>query len=1058
MALKTLCGPFQPALENAFVKAVMEAAPGLENKVAVVAPSRRLADRLERLLVVESGLSLVNIQFHTFHSLAHQVVENSLQLSSKVVTDGLFHDTLVDELLKETGGASRSKGLAAAYRASIRDLIDGGVDPDALPEDFLELFKETAARTRMADLLELLRRYLDKLNEIGVLPPAGVAKLAAAVVAGGSGGLEQYAKLLYYGFYDLTGVQGDFFHAVAANHDATLFFPLRANHPAFHFAQASLDSPRLRLGGGHPVHLEAEPGRRALGGALDRLFNAHETALPAAPPRLTIFNVSGVRDEIWRTAKEILALTERPENPLRFSEIGIAARTLEPYQAAIKEVLGEHRIPYAMTDGEPLLRHPVAKLALSLLTLHKRQYPARSVLDILDSPLIRKGGAVGQWKNLIKRQAVHSGWLQWEGKIEPYTKKDFELFSDIKREEGAAGPVIAKEDSAALWNFLLGLREKLRGGQGLSGWTRCAEHARRILEETFDAPKDDPAWEAVLNAVTELKVFELAHPGALWEEFLEALEEKLRRAVLETRARGLGVRVMGAMDARGESFKVLFLVGCRQGLFPRRIHEDPLIPDSARRVLRDSLGYWVAPKLEAYEEEKLLFYLLCSSASERLYCVLPRSSDEGKAQTPSTYLQELCRAAGTSLEAARKDYVPRRPFDKIEELLVKDASALSPKEISLLLAGGHYDPEPFYARAGEWDAVLLAGCTERLNLLTGSGELSTVDGLIEPPETFLGGIQKRGLSPSALESFSACPFQFFAEKLLGLKSVDEPSASGELLPWVQGQLYHAILEEFYESLGRTGYWKEPAGPWEGALEAAVEKIFAANDWRAIGVYPVLWEGERRRMRSHLFRMVPLDIALLKELGLAPALFEAEFSAAAGGVRLRGRIDRVDAGPDGRFRVVDYKTRWHKPKLKSLVGAMSQLQAPLYQELLEADPKVKALAAAIGGASYIAIEDSLETSSFPWLVEFSGAEWRASREQVMGNVKKFLGQMRRGEFPIYPSEGTGGACEFCDYAPACRKAHPATRRRAARSQAIKGFEAAHEVPALKSKKKAAGGKG
>ena len=121
----------------------------------------------------------------------------------------------------------RPKGLAAAYRSSIRDLIDGGLDPDALPEDFIQLFKETSTQTRMKDLLSLLKRYLEKLNDIGVLPPAGVAKLAAKVVVNGMGGLEQYSRILYYGFYDLTGVQGDFFHATAANHDTTLFFPLR---------------------------------------------------------------------------------------------------------------------------------------------------------------------------------------------------------------------------------------------------------------------------------------------------------------------------------------------------------------------------------------------------------------------------------------------------------------------------------------------------------------------------------------------------------------------------------------------------------------------------------------------------------------------------------------------------------------------------------------------------------------------------------------------------------------------------------------------------------------
>ncbi|PCI36455.1 MAG: hypothetical protein COB53_09585 [Elusimicrobia bacterium] len=1053
MPLKTTCGPFQPSLEKAFVKAVLSAHPNLTTKIAVVAPSRRLADRLERLLAMEAGLSLINIKFHTFHSLASQVVEDSQQLTSTIVTDGLFHDSLVDQLLRD-GAKDRSKGLSAAYRSSIRDLIDGGLDPRVLPDDFLNLFKEKAAQIRMKDLLSLLDRYLEKLNDIGVLPPAGVAKLAAQVVMNDQGGLGQYSKILYYGFYDLTGVQGDFFHAVAANHNVELFFPLRKDHPAFHFAQASLDSPRMRLGGDQPEHIQAKPEQRALGLTLNRLFNAHESEIPKQKAGLTVFNVSGVRGELWRVAKEIIALTERKKDPLAFHEIGIAARTLEPYQGAIKEVLDEHRIPYAMTVGEPLLRHPIAKLAASLLSLHKRQYPAQSVLDILDSPLLKTHDAnISAWKNLIKKQAVHSGWLQWEGKIEPFTKKHFELFSDVKREENEGGPVIDKKDTAAFWEFLSGLRTKLRGGQGMSGWSTCAEHAKSILNTVFDAPQDEPAWEAVQAAIEELKIFELAHPEALWEEFLEAFEEKMRRSLLETRTRNLGVRVTGAMDARGESFKVLFVLGCRQGLFPRNIHEDPLMPDSARQVLRDSLGYWVSPKLEAYEEEKLLFYLLCASAQEHLYCVFPRSSDEGKAQTPSTYLQELCRAANIRLEGAGMTTVPRAPFDRVKAQWEEDVAGLSPKEISLLLARGHDDPQPFYSRVGTWDPALLLGCSERLKLLTSAAELSSIDGVIESPTSFLHELNKRGLSPSALESFSSCPFKFFSEKLLGLKSVEEPSASGELLPWVQGQLYHAILEDFYARLGKSGFWKEKDAPWNSDLDASIAEIFKANNWRTIGVYPVLWEGEMRRMRSQLRRMVPMDIELLKAMGLTPVLFEAKLTAKVGGVRIRGIVDRVDKTEDGQYRVVDYKSRWHKPKLKTLVGEMSLLQAPLYQELLVGDPSVGASPDSIEGAAYIAIEDSLETTSFPWMQEFTGSDWRSSREEVLDNVKKFLGQMRRGEFPIAPGEGRGGACEYCDYAFACRKAHPATRHRAAKSKVIALFEAAHKVPVLKPQKKA-----
>ena len=59
--LKVVCGPFE-ALEPAFVAKLRAIRPGPgDAPVLVVAPSRVMADRLERLLVVESGVSLIDL-------------------------------------------------------------------------------------------------------------------------------------------------------------------------------------------------------------------------------------------------------------------------------------------------------------------------------------------------------------------------------------------------------------------------------------------------------------------------------------------------------------------------------------------------------------------------------------------------------------------------------------------------------------------------------------------------------------------------------------------------------------------------------------------------------------------------------------------------------------------------------------------------------------------------------------------------------------------------------------------------------------------------------------
>ena len=89
--MKVVCGPFQPALEEAFLARLSELKPGAERRIAVVAPSRRLADRLQRLVAAQTGC-LLGVRFHTFFSLAGEVVEASGGPERQVVSDPLLHD------------------------------------------------------------------------------------------------------------------------------------------------------------------------------------------------------------------------------------------------------------------------------------------------------------------------------------------------------------------------------------------------------------------------------------------------------------------------------------------------------------------------------------------------------------------------------------------------------------------------------------------------------------------------------------------------------------------------------------------------------------------------------------------------------------------------------------------------------------------------------------------------------------------------------------------------------------------------------------------------------
>ncbi|MFA6004715.1 MAG: hypothetical protein WC881_11685, partial [Elusimicrobiota bacterium] len=251
--LKVHYGAFHPDLEEAFTRRIRELA-GERRAAAVIAPSRRLADRLQHLLAVDKGLALMGVQFHTFHSLAAAVTEGAWG-GRRLVADPVFHDRVVDSLLAHQpdlsrifGGESRPRALAGALRSSLRDLVDAGVSGTAVEEFFGdELLAQPDERARLSALLHLGRAYEERLTRLRVLSPSDVTRLAGER-AEDSAVLAAFHEIVYYGFYDLTGLQLEFFEAVCAHFPVRLYFPYRREHPAFRFAVPFFEQKLLAHG------------------------------------------------------------------------------------------------------------------------------------------------------------------------------------------------------------------------------------------------------------------------------------------------------------------------------------------------------------------------------------------------------------------------------------------------------------------------------------------------------------------------------------------------------------------------------------------------------------------------------------------------------------------------------------------------------------------------------------------------------------------------------------------------------------------------------------------
>lgn len=307
------------------------------------------------------------------------------------------------------------------------------------------------------------------------------------------------------------------------------------------------------------------------------------------------------------------------------------------------------------------------------------------------------------------------------------------------------------------------------------------------------------------------------------------------------------------------------------------------------------------------------------------------------------------------------------------------------------------DGEP--AQPCTWvEAMHVAGApgAEALASLARSGRAEIADASAtlpaaqrRPAPASAAALLPASLSAGAHQRLIDCPYQFHAADVLRLRApqdIDEPYSARDF-----GERVHEILARFLDPVAR-GDEAQAALELERLAHAAF-----APDLRARAL--------AQAWLARFIALIPMLVDWLAERGALWPRAQAEVELqreAAPGLRLHGRIDRLETAADGAQCVVDYKTGI-APSLSDVENGES-VQATHYALLAEACTQVEYL---------LLSQDASQASR-----ALSGEALDDTRQGVRARLVEIHGALHGGA--ALPAHGDDDSCARCDHAGLCRK--------------------------------------
>jgi len=947
---------------------LLDHVPGLTpDQLLALTFSKRAAEEMRERVESLLGRHADSLPVSTFHAFCHQILHDHhaeaglparLQLLDRVeqwiLLRRLLPELALTTYASRTDPASCLDGLVRCINRAKDELVS--------PADYAtyaEQVTDPAARSGVLEVARVYARYQSALQAAGAVDFGDLIMETLRLFRERPALLvhyqAQFRYLLVDEFQDTNVAQITLLAALAAPHrnlcvvgddDQAIYRFRGASYASFVLFQEQFpEATAIRLTQNYRSrpHILRVAERLIQGNGEDR-FDPTKQLLPTRTSGTPV-DVVVCRDDAQQATVVVdrirAVISAMPPSERAYRRIAVLYRA-HAHREVLVEALQREGIPHLVAGGAALFEEEVIRDLMACLRVVEDPMDSISLFRLLGLPLwglelsdvVQATRAAKQQQRPLYQILRAPKVVTWRPGVRSRVTRCLAAISRWQR-------VVHRQGVEALARCLLeevGYRPRLAAGDAesraaVTALSRWHRFVQRALE-THGRPNDLAAF--------------------LW--YLEAYQEAGGEPTEELSTTDTdGVQLMTIHQAKGLEFDWVFLLSLVQGRFPSRARAET-VPFPVE-LMKERL-----PSGDVHlQEERRLCYVAMTRAREGLTLM----TVERPYQRPSVFIRELWDRPELGDDLLRTELPLPEPMEQARAVM-DQAAVASIQQIRELFAIVQELQQCETADDAAVDETL-ARLMVAAKALVGPRAPATP---VIPPPTELK------VSFTQLETYRFCPQKYQYAYIYQIPI--RPTSRMQF-----GTNLHACLEAFAERLmaGQT---------------PTVEELLALFEetWRSEGYPdPVVEAKDRAYGRGLLTQYYEVNRASLRP----PLFIEKPFLLKVGDVGVRGFIDRIDAQPDGRVEVVDYKAG--KPKTAAEVGDRLQLNiyALACRDVLKLTP---------AAMSFYYLQTNAKLS-FPY--DEAGA--RQAEQTITETAQK----IRAGMFEPTPALGK---CRVCDFRTIC----------------------------------------